>query len=159
VAGAPHQPQPETELKGFFDVSIDPLSIIGFDGEYKRVNAAFVRLLGYPTPELFPRSALEILHPDDVAPARAALAQLAEGHDLGGFEARVICADGSVRWLEHAQQGTPSCASSPTPSCRPPSPRAACGPASTRSSSGSTFSSTSTFRPTGSRVRSKRAPT
>jgi len=100
-------PQRETELEEFFDLSIDPLSIIGFDGEFKRVNASFVRLLGYPKPELFSRTALDILHPADVGPAREALAQLAEGHDLVGFEARVICADGSVRWLEWNTRSTP----------------------------------------------------
>jgi PAS domain-containing protein len=50
------RPQPETELEEFFDLSIDPLSIIGFDGEFKRVNASFVRLLGYPKSELLSRS-------------------------------------------------------------------------------------------------------
>ena len=103
----PHVPQPETELEEFFDLSIDPLSIIGFDGEFKRVNASFVRLLGYTKPELFSRTALDILHPDDVEAAREALAQLAEGHDLVGFEARVICADGSVRWLEWNTRSMP----------------------------------------------------
>ena len=107
MARPPHVPQPETELEEFFDLSIDPLSIIGFDGEFKRVNASFVRLLGYTKPELFSRSALDILHPDDVEPAREALAQLAEGHDLVGFEARVICADGSVRWLEWNTRSMP----------------------------------------------------
>ena len=47
MARPPHVPQPETELEEFFDLSIDPLSIIGFDGEFKRVNASFLRLLGY----------------------------------------------------------------------------------------------------------------
>ena len=107
MARPPHVPQPETELEEFFDLSIDPLSIIGFDGEFKRVNASFVRLLGYSKPELFSRSALDILHPDDVEPAREALAQLAEGHDLVGFEARVVCADGSVRWLEWNTRSMP----------------------------------------------------
>jgi hypothetical protein len=46
VAKPPHVSQPETELEDFFDLSIDPLSIIGFDGEFKRVNASFVRLVG-----------------------------------------------------------------------------------------------------------------
>ena len=64
MAGPPHVPQPETELEEFFELSIDPLSIIGFDGEFKRVNASFLRLLGYTKPELFSRSALEIPHPD-----------------------------------------------------------------------------------------------
>ena len=93
-------PQPETELEEFFDLSIDPLSIIGFDGEFKRVNSSFLRLLGYTKPELFSRTALDIVHPDDVERTREALAQLAEGHDVVGFEGRIICADGSVRWLE-----------------------------------------------------------
>jgi PAS domain S-box-containing protein len=100
VARPPHLPPPETELEEFFDLSIDPLSIISLHGEFLRVNAAFVRLLGYPEPELFSRSALDILHPDDVERAREALAQLAEVHDLVGFEARVVCADGTVRWFE-----------------------------------------------------------
>jgi PAS domain S-box-containing protein len=107
VARPPQLPQTETELEEFFELSIDPLSIIGFDGEFKRVNASFVRLLGYTKPELFSRSALDILHPDDVEPAREALAQLAEGHDFARFEARVICADGAVRWLEWSTRSMP----------------------------------------------------
>jgi PAS domain S-box-containing protein len=107
VGRPPHVPQPETELEEFFDLSIDPLTIIGFDGEFKRVNASFLRLLGYTKPELFSRSALDILHPDDVEPAREALSQLAEGHDLVRFEARAICADGAVRWLEWNTRAIP----------------------------------------------------
>jgi PAS domain S-box-containing protein len=100
-------PQPESELEKFFDLSIDPLSIIGFDGKFTRVNASFVRLMGYPKPELLSRSALEILHPDDVEPAREALARIVDGHDLVGFEARVIRADGDVRWLEWNARSMP----------------------------------------------------
>jgi len=107
VARPPHVPQPETELEEFFDLTIDPMSIIGFDGEFKRVNASFVRLLGYPKAELLSRSGLDILHPDDVEPAREALAQLSEGRDLVGFEARVVCADGSVRWHEWNTRSMP----------------------------------------------------
>ena len=107
MARPPHGPQPESELEEFFELSIDPLTIIGFDGEFERVNAAFLRLLGYTKPELFSRSALDILHPDDVEPAREALSQLAEGHDLVRFEARAICADGAVRWLEWNTRAIP----------------------------------------------------
>jgi PAS domain S-box-containing protein len=107
VARPPHVPEPETELEEFFELSIDPLTIIGFDGEFKRVNASFVRLLGYTKPELLSRSALDVLHPDDVEPARQALAQLAEGHDPGTVEARVVCADGAVRWLEWKTRSIP----------------------------------------------------
>ena len=96
----PHVPQSGAELEEFFDLSIDFLCIVGFDGCFKRVNASFERALGYPKSELLSRTALDITHPDDVQPSREALGQLAEGHDMVGFESRVICADGSVRWLE-----------------------------------------------------------
>jgi PAS domain S-box-containing protein len=98
---------PDTELEEFFDLSVDPLSIIGFDGEFKRVNAAFLGLSGYTKPELFSRTALGILHPDDVEPAREALAQLAEGHGVVAFEARVVRSDGAVRWLEWNARSMP----------------------------------------------------
>ena len=107
MARPPHVPQSETELEEFFDLSIDPMSIVGFDGEFKRANASFLRLLGYTKPELFSRSALDIVHPDDVERSREALAQLAAGHDVARFEARVICADGAVRWLEWSTRTMP----------------------------------------------------
>jgi PAS domain S-box-containing protein len=107
VARPPHVPPPESELEEFFDLSIDPMSIIGFDGEFKRVNASFARLLGYTKEELLARNALDNLHPDDVEPALEALGQLAEGHDAVGYEVRTICADGSVRWLEWSTRSMP----------------------------------------------------
>ncbi|MDA0165737.1 PAS domain S-box protein [Solirubrobacter ginsenosidimutans] len=96
----PHLPQSGTELEEFFDLSVDLLCIVGFDGFFKRVNASLERTLGYPKAELFSRSVFDITHPDDVQPSLDALAQLGEGHDVVGFESRVVCADGSVRWLE-----------------------------------------------------------
>jgi PAS domain S-box-containing protein len=90
----------EGDLEEFFDLSIDLLAIVGFDGSFKRVNPSFERTLGYSKEELFSRSVLGVLHPDDVPAAREALARLAEGQDVVGFEACVVCADGSVRWLE-----------------------------------------------------------
>jgi PAS domain S-box-containing protein len=107
VVRPPGEPPPETELEEFFNLSIDPMSIIGLDGEFKRVNASFVRLLGYSRSELFSRTALDLVHPEDVEPARQALAQLAEGHDQVGFEARMICADGGVRSFEWNTRSMP----------------------------------------------------
>jgi PAS domain S-box-containing protein len=107
VARPPHVPQLDSELEEFFDLSVDALAILGFDGEFKRVNASFLRLSGYTKRELFSRTALDILHPDDVEPARQALARLSEGQDLVGFEARIVCADDTVRWLEWNAQSMP----------------------------------------------------
>jgi PAS domain S-box-containing protein len=100
VDGPPDLPQLETELEEFFDLSIDLLCIVGFDGYFKRVNASLERTLGYSMAELRSRSVFDITHPDDVQRSGEALSQLGEGHDVVGFESRVVCADGSVRWLE-----------------------------------------------------------
>src|SRR4051812_3004043 len=107
VGRLPHMPQSGTELEEFFDLSIDLLCIVGFDGYFKRVNASLERTLGYPKAELFSRSLFDIIHPDDVQPSQEALAQLGEGHDVLGFESRVVCADGSLRCLEWNTRAMP----------------------------------------------------
>jgi PAS domain S-box-containing protein len=90
----------DDELLWLFDLSLDLFCIAGFDGYFKRVNRALVRTLGYSQEELLSTPFLDITHPDDRERARQALSQLAAGEDIVGFETRVICADGSVRWLE-----------------------------------------------------------
>ena len=90
----------DDELLRLFDLSLDLFCIAGFDGYFKRVNRAFVHTLGYPEEELLSTPFLDITHPDDRERARQALARLAAGEDIVGFETRVLCADGSVRWLE-----------------------------------------------------------
>src|SRR3954454_23520231 len=96
----PHVLPSGGDLEEFFDLSVDLLCIVGFDGYFRRVNASPERTLGYPKAELFSRTVFDITHPADVQPSREALAQLGEGHDVVGFESRVVCADGSMRWLE-----------------------------------------------------------
>ena len=96
----PSIPEPGSELERFFDLSLDLLVIAGMDGYMKRVNPAYVRTLGYPVEELLARPMLAVVHPDDVASVGEVLGGLVEGKDVIGFENRVICADGSVRWLQ-----------------------------------------------------------
>jgi PAS domain S-box-containing protein len=74
--------------------------IAGLDGYMKRVNPAYVRTLGYSMEELLARPMLAVVHPDDVASVGEVLGGLVDGKDVIGFENRVICADGSVRWLQ-----------------------------------------------------------
>jgi PAS domain-containing protein len=49
---------------------LSPVDGTRFDGEFKRVNASFLRLLGYTRPELFSRTVLDLVHPDDVSAPR-----------------------------------------------------------------------------------------
>jgi len=96
----PSVPQSESELEGLFDLSLDLLCIAGFDGYFKRVNPSLARTFGYRRQELLSRPWLDFVHPDDVQSSRDVLAYLVRGNDVIGFEHRIICADGSVRWLQ-----------------------------------------------------------
>ena len=93
-------PGPDYELAKFFDFARDLCCIVGFDGYYKLVNASFERVLGYSREELMSRPIMELVHPDDVERAHDALAVLATGEDVVGFESRLVCADGSIRRFE-----------------------------------------------------------
>jgi len=95
-------PQSQSELEEFFDLALDLMVIVGFDGYVKRVNPAYERTLGYPLRELLSRPYLEFVHPEDRPLLRDKFGELAggEGDDVTGVEHRVICGDGSVRWLQ-----------------------------------------------------------
>jgi PAS domain S-box-containing protein len=100
-------PQSESEWERLFDLSHDLFCIAGFDGYFTRVNLAFEQTLGYSRQELVSRPFLDLVHPDDLESSRLVLADLQRGEDLIGFVNRVICADGSVRWLEWNTRSMP----------------------------------------------------
>ncbi|MDX6237547.1 MAG: hypothetical protein QOG10_2362, partial [Kribbellaceae bacterium] len=92
----------ESDLERLFDLALDVLTIVGFDGYFKRVNPALGRMLGYSSQELLSRPYLAFYHPDDLQKSRELFADLldANGEEIVESENRVICADGTVRWLE-----------------------------------------------------------
>jgi PAS domain S-box-containing protein len=90
----------ERDFARVFNLSLDLLSISGFDGRFKRVNPAFERTLGYPSHELLSRPFIEFVHPEDRPSTAAAFGRLMGGGELLEFENRYVCADGSVRWLQ-----------------------------------------------------------
>jgi PAS domain S-box-containing protein len=90
----------EGDLVRLFDLSPDLFCVAGFDGYLKRVNPAFERTLGYTKRELLARPFMDFIHPDDLESSLAALADLAAGNGIAGFENRLLCADGSVRSVE-----------------------------------------------------------
>jgi PAS domain S-box-containing protein len=88
------------ELERFFDLSSDLLGIGRRPAYWKRVNRAFERTFGHPTPELLSRSFLDFVHPADLSRVCEVLDELETGVGFTQFEHRIISSDGSVRWLE-----------------------------------------------------------
>ena len=91
---------PGTDAGRFFDLTLDLLSVIGFDGYRRRVNPAWEKTLGWSTAELLATPALELVHPDDVRSVLAIRQQILDaGGPLFSYECRYRCKDGSYRIL------------------------------------------------------------
>ncbi|MFE4501888.1 PAS domain-containing protein [Rhodococcus sp. NPDC056743] len=88
------------DLETFFDLSSDLLCIGGFDGFCKRVNPAFEKALGYSSQEMTAHPFLDFVHPADRARTVEALGDLSQGIPVAQFESRLVCKDGSARWIE-----------------------------------------------------------
>jgi PAS domain S-box-containing protein len=88
------------ELQRFFDLSIDMLCVLGYDGYYKRVNPAFQRTLGFTESELLAQPFVDFVHPDDREASLADVERLGSGIQTGVYEERHLHKDGSYRWLQ-----------------------------------------------------------
>jgi PAS domain S-box-containing protein len=92
-------PLPESELDRLFDLSLDLFCVVGIDGYFKRLNAAFESVLGYSREELLARPFFDFVHVADREATRDELTRLENGGVAIRFQNRYICKDGSVRWL------------------------------------------------------------
>ncbi|MGL5033227.1 MAG: PAS domain S-box protein, partial [Microcystaceae cyanobacterium] len=92
----------EMERDRFFTLSLDLFGIADFNGYFKRINPAFVKVLGYTEAEMMSQSLLNFVHPDDLDATRAEMQSLSEGKTTYYFENRYRCRDGSYRWLAWA---------------------------------------------------------
>jgi PAS domain S-box-containing protein len=97
----------QRDVERIFELSLDLLGIVGFDGHYRSVNPAFQRTLGYSRQELLSRPYSDFLHPDDLESSREAFADAVLGKEITQFENRFLCADGSERWLQWSARAVP----------------------------------------------------
>ena len=83
----------------FFSLSQELICIAGFDGYFKKLNNAWEKTLGYSTDELLAKPFIEFVHIDDQKISQNLVTNLVIGHNTSAFENRLLCKDGSVRWL------------------------------------------------------------
>jgi PAS domain S-box-containing protein len=83
----------------FFEVSIDMLCFLDFNGYFRRLNPAWERTLGFTREELMSRPFIEFVHPDDRERTLKQNAVVRGGGKALGFENRYRCSDGSYKWL------------------------------------------------------------
>ena len=95
--GAP--PAIGTAEDRFFDLSIDMLCFLDFNGHFKRLNPAWERTLGFSREELMSRPFIEFVHPDDRERTLNQNREVRAGGQALGFENRYRCKDGSYRWF------------------------------------------------------------
>ena len=96
----------EREAERVFEMSPALLAVAGFDGYLRRFNPAF-EIFGYSRDELLSRPWVEFAHPDDRERMLQATASLERGADVVELENRVICRDGSLRWVEWSTRVVP----------------------------------------------------
>src|ERR1044072_576617 len=94
MRAAPH------DVERIFELSLDLISVVGFDGRFRVVNPAWEQTLGYPGQELIGRPFADFVHPRDLDASLKAVALVLDGGAVNQFENRMLCADGSVRRLE-----------------------------------------------------------
>ncbi len=99
ISDITEQKQAEEERDRLFNLSVDLLSIAGFDGFFKQLNPAWERTLGRPREELLSRPWLDFIHPEDREATVRAAEELRSGKTVIRFENRYQCKDGSYRWL------------------------------------------------------------
>jgi PAS domain S-box-containing protein len=96
----------EREAERVFEMSPALLAIAGFDGYLRRFNPAF-EVFGYSREELLSRPWIEFAHPDDRERMAEAATALERGVDVVEVNNRIVCRDGSVRWVEWSTRVMP----------------------------------------------------
>lgn len=89
----------EEELGRLFDLSLDLVCVVDFDGRLRRLNPAWQAVLGHEGEEVLNTLLVDLVHADDRSATELQVRHLLEGGSMGSFENRMRCADSSYRWI------------------------------------------------------------
>ena len=99
LAAAMDRRRREQEREQFFDHTLIPMLIVGFDGGVRYANPAATAVSGYSRDELQARPFISFAHPDDVARVENVIPELMGGKPIEAFEVRIHCKDDSYKWI------------------------------------------------------------
>jgi len=95
-------------IEPFFESSTDFLCIVGYDGFFRRVNPAFLKLLGYTKEELFSKPISNHIYPGDKSIISSYREHLKKDVPLLNFENRYLTKSGEIVWLTWTSIPEPS---------------------------------------------------
>jgi PAS domain S-box-containing protein len=88
------------EVERYFTIAPEMIIVAGFDGFWKHVNPAVESVLGYTEREALDRPFMEFVHPDDRGRTEEEARRVMGGANAFAFENRMVCKDGSYKWIE-----------------------------------------------------------
>jgi PAS domain S-box-containing protein len=89
----------EYHFDNFFNISADLICIAGFDGYFKRINAAVSQLLGFSDEELYASPISTFVYTPDLKITIETREQVYKNKPLLNFENRYLTKTGEIVWL------------------------------------------------------------
>ncbi|MFV7235997.1 PAS domain S-box protein [Flavobacterium sp. ZB4R12] len=92
-------------FKFFIEESNDLVCIVGIDAFFKKINPAFVEILGYSKEELLNNSLHHLLHPDDLERSLKEIEKLSTGIPSINYENRFLKKNGefvTIQWTANS---------------------------------------------------------
>lgn len=89
----------EYHFDNFFNISADLICIAGFDGYFKRINAAVSKLLGYSDEELYASPIMTFVFEPDLKTTIETREEVYKNKPLLNFENRYLTKTGEIVWL------------------------------------------------------------
>lgn len=99
-----HRKKLEQELDQIFRVAPDVIAITDYYGNFRKLNPAASKILGYSMEELLSRPAIDFLHPLEREQTLEQLDKLRRSEDCYYIEARYLTSCGRSKWLAWTSQ-------------------------------------------------------